>query len=122
MKANRTIITSIFFIALASAVQTSQARELPDSIQQFADAQQEQILIQGWNAQRAIAYKLKADAEVQRMAFIQSQMQGIEAQGRTALASIKEDLGLVKSDGMVAGTLPSRMDVADWPTVAASTR
>lgn len=122
MKRHQITITSIFFIGLAAAIQTAGARELPDSIQQFADAQQTQILIQGYEARRAIAYKLKADAAVQRVAFIESQMRGIEQQGRAALASIKEDLGLRKPEGMVAMTLPERMDAHDWPTIAASTR
>ncbi len=122
MSIYRTIITSIFFIGLAAAVQTTDARELPDSIQRFADAQQEQILIQGYEARRAIAWKLKDDFAEQRVAFIESQLRGIEQQGERALASIKEDLGLRKPEGMVAVTLPERMDAPDWPAVAASTR
>lgn len=122
MNTYRTVITSIFAIGLAAAVQSTDARELPDSIQQFADAQQEQILIQGFEARRAISYKLKDDFAEQRVAFIESQLRGIEAQGERALASIKEDLDLRKPDGMVAGTRPIRTEAVDWPVVAASTR
>jgi hypothetical protein len=118
----RTIITSIFAIGLAAAMQTTSARELPDSIQQFADAQQEQILIQGFQARRAISYKLKDDFAEQRVAFIKSQMRSIEQQGERALVAIKEDLDFRGTEGMVAVTLPKRMDAHDWPTVAASTR
>ncbi len=122
MNTHRTIITSIFAIGLAAAFQTANARELPDSIQQFADAQQLEILVQGFEAQRAIAYKLKDDFAEQRVAFIESQMRSIEQQGERALASIKEDLGLRGPEGLVAVTLPKRLDAHDWPTVAASTR
>lgn len=118
----RTIFFSIFFIVLMAVAQSSDARELPDSIQQFADAQQEQILIQGFKARRAISYKLKDDFEEQRVAFIESQMGSIEEQGRTALASIQEDLDLRKPKEMVAGMQPVRTEAADWPTIAASAR
>lgn len=92
MNTNRTIITSIFFIGLAAAVQTTSARELPESIEAFAEAQQQQILIQGYEARRAISWKLKADFEAERVAYIQSQLRGIEQQGEFALASIRQDI------------------------------
>lgn len=122
MSLYRTIIISIFFIGLMAAARSSDARELPDSIQQFADAQQEQILIQGFQARRAISYKLKNDFESQRVAFIESQLRGIEAQGERALASIKEDLELRGPEGMVAGTRPIGTEAHDWPAIAASAR
>lgn len=91
MNTNRTIITSIFAVGLAAAVQTTNARELPESIQQFAEAQQQQILVQGYEARRAIAWTLKNDFEAERVAFIESQLRGIHEQGERALASIQND-------------------------------
>lgn len=91
MNTYRTVITSILFIGLASAAQTTSARELPDSIQQFAEAQQQQILIQGYEARRAIAWTLKDRFAEQRVAFIESQLHGIQEQGERALASIRND-------------------------------
>lgn len=122
MNMNRTIITGIFAIGLAAAVQTTSAGELPDSVEAFAEAQQQQILIQGYEAQGAIAWTLKHEFAEQRVAFIESQLRGIEAQGERALASIREDLGLRAPEGMVAGTRPIGTEAHDWPAIAASAR
>lgn len=123
MKRHQTIISSIVVLGLAAAAQTGNARELPDSLKQFAEQQHQQIVVQGWEARRAISKDITvvmgAELKAARIAFIESQGRSIVEQGRQALASIREDLDPARNGGLVAGTLPSRTETADWPQVAA---
>lgn len=91
MKRRQEVIATIIVLGLASAMQASKARELPDEIEQFAAKQYEQIRVQGMDARQAILNKLREDYEVQEVAFVESQRRSILNQGRTALASIQED-------------------------------
>lgn len=92
MKRHQEMITTIIVLGLACAVQTSKSRELPESIEQFAAEQHQQILLQGMEARQAIRYKLKEDYQSHRIAFMESQGRFILGQGEIALASMMEDI------------------------------
>jgi|GEM_PF-3112605 len=91
MKRRQEMIATIIVLGLASAMQASKARELPDEIERFAAEQYEQIRVQGTDARQAILKKLRTDYEAQEIAFMESQGRSILGQGRTALASIQEN-------------------------------
>lgn len=92
MKRHQEMITTIIVLGLACAVDPSESRELPEDIREFAAQEHQEILAQGREARRAISYKLQADFESQRVAFMESQGRSIIEQGRAALASIENEL------------------------------
>lgn len=100
------MITTFLALGAGAAMQAAQAGELPDGIQEFAVEEQQTILLQGRMAHERIRREVRKDLEPDRVAFIESQLRGIEAQGERALASIKEDLELRAPEGMAAGTRP----------------
>lgn len=96
MNTNRKVITSLFALGLAAAVQTGDARELPENLKQFAEQQHQQIVVQGWEARKAISEDITVvmgkELKEARIAFMESQGRSILEQGERALASIKDDM------------------------------
>lgn len=107
MSTRRLLITTFLALGAGAALQAAQAGELPDSIQEFAAERQQEILLQGQMAHEEIRREVRKDLESDRVAFIESQMRDIEAQGAVALAEIQQDLDLIRLDVDVA-RLPAR--------------
>jgi hypothetical protein len=101
------MITTFLVLGAGAAMQAAQAGELPDSIQEFAAEQQQIILLQGQMAHEQIRREVRKDLESERVAFIESQMRDIEAQGAVALAEIQQDLDLIRLEAELA-RLPQR--------------
>lgn len=107
MSTRRLMITTFLALGAGAAMQAAQAGELPDSIQEFTAEQQQTILLQGQMAHEQIRREVRKDLESDRVAFIESQMHDIEAQGAVALAEIQHELDLIRLDTDLA-RLPPR--------------
>lgn len=107
MGTRRLLITIFLALGAGAAMQAAQANELPDGIQEFVAEQQQEILLQGQMAHENIRREVRNDLESARVAFIESQMRNIKAQGTVALAEIQQDLDLIRLDVELA-RLPPR--------------
>lgn len=107
MSTRRLMVTTFLALGVGAAMQAAQAGELPDSVQEFAAEQQQEILLQGQMAHEEIRREVRKDLESERVAFIESQMRDIEAQGAVALAEIQQDLDLIRLEADLA-RLPPR--------------
>lgn len=106
MNIRRLMIATFLTLGAGAAVQVAQARELPESIQEFAAEQQQIIVLQGQVAREQIQREIGKELQSDRVAFIESQMRDIEAQGAVALAEIKQDLDVIRFEGVLARLLP----------------
>ncbi len=106
MSTRRLLIATFLTLAAGAAMQAAPARELPEGVREFAADQQQEILIQGRVAHEQIRREIRKDMESDRMAFVESQMRDIEAQGAVALAEIKQDLDLIRFEGVLARLVP----------------
>lgn len=107
MSTRSLMITTFLALGAGAAMQAAQAGKLPDSVQEFAAEQQQTILLQGQMAHEQIRREVRTDLESDRVAFIESQMRDIEAQGAVALAEIQQDQALIRLDVNLA-RLPPR--------------
>lgn len=106
MSTRRLLIATFLTLGAGAAMQAAPARELPESVREFAVDQQQEILLQGRIAHEQIRRGIRKDVEYDRMAFVESQMRDIEAQGAVALAEIKQDLDLIRFEGVLARLVP----------------
>lgn len=107
MSVRRLMIAAFLTLGTGAAMQVAQARDLPESVREFAAEQQQIIMLQGQIAREQIQREIGKELESERVAFIESQMRDIEAQGAIALAEIKQDLSLIRFEGVLA-RLPPR--------------
>lgn len=114
MNSRRLLIATLVALGIGAV----EARELPEDIRSFAADQIAQARAQKDAVRERIRQQVWRDFESTRTAFIERQMRAIDNQGAVALADIRQDLQLIRLEGLIASVVPRPRSRVEAPLEA----